>query len=423
MNPHMAFFATAPKGIEPLLAEELRNLEAKEVVQTRAGVSFRGALATAYRACLWSRLASRILLPLTSFHASSPAELYDGARSLPWKDHMAVRGTLAVDCNTSQSTITHSHFAAMKIKDAIVDQFRDECGVRPSVDISQPDMRINAYIHRDRATLSLDLSGESLHRRGYRERDVAAPMKENLAAAILLYAKWPSIAQEGGMLVDPMCGSGTIPIEAALLAADIAPGMLRSGFGFLGWRHHHESVWMDLLSEARDRRRKGLEKLPRIVGCDRDPRAVAAAMANVDRIKLAGKLHFERRDVSDLHRLPGIRDAHGLVVVNPPYGERLGGEEDLCGLYSSLGKRLRQDFMYWKAAVFTHSPELGKKIGIRARRIHTLYNGALECKLLHFEIDPQWFMREYRKPAQPAAAGKQPAVLLPPGKLEDWGNK
>lgn len=398
MNSLEEFFATVPKGIEALLAEELRSLNAKEVVQTRAGVSFKGTIATAYRACLWSRLASRILLPLTSFRASNPAELYDGARSVSWKNHIAVQGTLAVDCSVSQSKITHSHYAALKIKDAIVDQFRDECGVRPSVDISRPDMRINAYIHRDQATLSLDLSGESLHRRGYREKDVAAPMKENLAAAILLYAKWPSIAQEGGMLLDPMCGSGTIPIEAALLAGDIAPGILRSHYGFSGWKQHNESIWTDLLAEAKERRRNGLERLPRIIGCDKDSGAIKAALTNARRTELHGKLHFERRDISALDRLTGIKDMHGLVVVNPPYGERLGEREDLSGLYSSLGAQLRLNFRQWKAAVFTYAPELGKKMGIRARRIHTLYNGALECKLLHFDIEPQWFMREFREP-------------------------
>ncbi len=392
MTMDMDFFATTPKGIEPLLAEELRDLGATGLVQTRAGVSFRGTLATAYRACLWSRLASRILLPLANFSAATPEELYDGTRSIPWEDHVPGEGTLAVDCNLSQSHINHSHYGALKVKDAIVDRLRSLYGLRPSVDVSRPDLRINVYIHRDQATVSLDLSGESLHRRGYRKEGVAAPMKENLAAAMLLYAKWPSVAHEGGMLVDPMCGSGTLPIEGALLAADIAPGLLRSYFGFLGWKGHEGPVWTNLLEEARGRRSEGLDRLPRIVGYDRDSRAITAALANAHRAQLHGRVHFERREISSLGRLTGTMDVPGLVVVNPPYGERLAARENLQQLYAILGEQLKRNFVHWKAAIFTANPELGKKVGIRARRIHTLYNGALECKLLHFEIDPQWFM-------------------------------
>ncbi len=405
------FFATTPKGIEPLLTEELRGLGATRVAQTRAGVSFDGTLAIGYRACLWSRLASRVLLPLAAFSAATPEELYEGTRAIPWEDHVPSEGTLAVDCNISQSRINHSHFGALKVKDAVVDRIRDIHGHRPSVDVLRPDVRVNVYIHRDQATVSLDLSGESLHRRGYRQEGMAAPMKENLAAAVLLYAGWPSVASQGGMLLDPMCGSGTLPIEGALLAGDIAPGLLRSYFGFLGWKGHESSVWTDLLQEARKRRSAGLAALPRIGGYDRDPRAITAALANAERAQLHGRVHFECRDVSAFGRPDGASNIPGLVVVNPPYGERLAAGENLQRLYAVLGERLKSSFVHWKAAVFTARPELGKKIGIRARRIHTLYNGALECKLLHFEIDPQWFMhagpetRNYPVSAALAASG------------------
>lgn len=390
----LSFFATTPKGIEPLLTEELRSLGALNPAQTRAGVAFHGGLSIAYRACLWSRLASRILLPLVRFPSASPDELYTGAKSIDWNEHLRADGSFAVDCSISQSQITHSHYAALKVKDAIVDQFRDTQGLRPSIDVSRPDIRVNVYIYRDEATLSLDLSGESLHRRGYREEEIAAPMKENLAAAILLYSKWPSIAREGGMLLDPMCGAGTLPIEGALMAADIAPGLLRSYFGFLGWKQHNESLWEDLLEEAAKRRTDGLTRLPRIIGYDRNPHAISAALKNVQRAGLKGYVHFERRDISILEPPSKSRDTQSLVVANPPYGERLGEKKELQGLYSLLGRQLRSSFLKWKAAVFTADPELAKKVGIRARRIHTLYNGAIECKLLHFEIDPEWFMRE-----------------------------
>lgn len=390
MTDRLSFFATAPKGLEQLLAEELTSLGAATVTETRAGVAFTGSLETAYRACLWSRLASRILLPLATFGAASPEELYDGVRALDWSQQMAFNGSLAVDCNLTQSMVTHSHYAALKVKDAVVDQFRDFCGERPGVDTERPDLRINLYLHRDEATISVDFSGSSLHRRGYREDGALAPLKENLAAAILLRCGWPQIAAEGGALVDPMCGSGTLPLEAALMAADCAPGLTRSYFGFLGWAGHDRVLWQRLLEEAGQRRAEGLARLPQIVGYDADPRAIKAAWANAGRAGLQEKVHFERRELAALTGPPS-RSAGGLLVVNPPYGERLGEVAELRHLYAGLGSRLREHFANWKAAVFTGNPELGRAIGLRARRIHSLFNGALKCQLLHFDITSEWF--------------------------------
>ena len=412
MTDRLSFFATAPKGLEQLLAEELTSLGAATVTETRAGVAFTGPLEAAYRACLWSRLASRILLPLATFGASSPEELYDGVRALDWSQQMAANGSLAVDCNLSQSKVTHSHYAALKVKDAVVDQFRDCCGERPGVDTERPDLRINLYLHRDEATISVDFSGSSLHRRGYREDGALAPLKENLAAAILLRAGWPQIAAEGGALVDPMCGSGTLPLEAALMAADCAPGLTRPYFGFLGWAGHDRALWQRLLEEAGQRRAAGLARLPQIVGYDADPRAIKAAWANAGRAGLQEKVHFERRELAALTGPPS-RSFGGLLVVNPPYGERLGEVSELRHLYAGLGSRLREHFPAWKSAVFTGNPELGRAIGLRARRIHSLFNGALKCQLLHFDITPEWFTRAAGGTTEPPQAA--PAVELSAG--------
>jgi len=409
MTDRLSFFATAPLGLEQLLAEELTSLGAVTVTETRAGVAFTGTLETAYRACLWSRLASRILLPLATFGASSPEELYDGVRALDWSQQMAANGSLAVDCNLSQSKITHSHYAALKVKDAVVDQFRDFCGERPGVDTERPDLRINLYLHRDEATISVDFSGNSLHRRGYREDGALAPLKENLAAAILLRSNWPQIAAEGGALVDPMCGSGTLPLEAALMAADCAPGLTRPYFGILGWAGHDRALWQRLLEEARQRRSAGLARLPQIVGYDADPRAIKAAWANAGRAGLQEKVHFERRELAALTGPPS-RAASGLLVVNPPYGERLGEVAELRHLYADLGSRLREHFVDWKAAVFTGNPELGRAIGLRARRIHSLFNGALKCQLLHFDISHEWFAQAPTVPTEPSKVAA-PVVL------------
>jgi 23S rRNA (guanine2445-N2)-methyltransferase / 23S rRNA (guanine2069-N7)-methyltransferase len=385
MTATRPFFATCPKGIEPLLADELRQLGAEMVKETRAGVAFEGALAIGYRACLWSRLASRILLPLTSFPAPTPEELYAGAQTIAWKEHLAAEGTLAVDFTTSQSAITHSHYGALKVKDAIVDQLRDEFGVRPSIDTAQPDIRVNVYLLRDQATVSLDLSGESLHRRGYRTQTVQAPLKENLAAAILLRANWPAIAKQGGMLVDLMCGSGTLPIEAAMIAADIAPGLAREYFGFTRWKQHDTAVWAGLLDEAHQRRETGLTHLPPIHGYDHDPLAIRAARDNIKRAGLGNLIVAQQRELSDC---TPEQSPTGLVVANPPYGERLGPGSELPALYTELGTQFKKCFPGWRGAVFTGNPELGKVMGLRAGRMHTLYNGAIECKLLHFEITP-----------------------------------
>ncbi|MEJ2381536.1 MAG: bifunctional 23S rRNA (guanine(2069)-N(7))-methyltransferase RlmK/23S rRNA (guanine(2445)-N(2))-methyltransferase RlmL [Gammaproteobacteria bacterium] len=408
MSTSLQLFATAPKGIASLLVDELRALGALNVAETRAGAAFEGDQELAYRACLWLRTANRVLLPLARFAAASPEALYAGVQSVDWGGHMDAAGTLAVDFSTSGSRIRHSHFGALKVKDAIVDQFRDRCGQRPSVELQRPDLRINVYLHRDQATVSIDLSGESLHRRGYRADTVAAPLKENLAAAILLRAGWPQVAAAGGALLDPMCGSGTLPIEAALMAGDVAPGLLRDYFGFLAWKGHAPDTWAALLEEARQRREAGLASLPPIVGYDADRGAIRAALENLARAGLSGRVHAERRD---LERLQPVGEVPGLVVANPPYGERLGDAEQLKPLYAGLGEILRQRFHGWRAAVFTGNPDLAKQMGLRARRLHKLYNGAIECRLLHFEVDPQWFV----------APGPRPLVP-PPAAPEQWSD-
>lgn len=376
------FFATAPLGIELLLAQELRELGIPEVAEARAGVSFGGGLSAAYTACLWSRLANRVLMPIAQFSAATGEELYGGVRLVDWGLHMEPESTLAVDFAASRSAITHTLFGAQKVKDAIVDHFRNESGTRPSVDLARPDLRVNVYLDRDQATLSIDLSGDSLHKRGYRLEGGKAPLKENLAAAILLRAGWPAVAAAGGQLIDPMSGSGTLPIEAALMAADFAPGLLRSWFGFLGWRGHDANLWLERLAEADRRSEVGLKRLPLIVGYDVDRRAVHTALGNVDRAGLRGLVHIERKSVEDVRP----RQESGLLVVNPPYGERLGDEQTLVPLYMALGETMREHFKGWRASVFTGNPELAFKVGIRASKQYALYNGALECKLFNFEV-------------------------------------
>jgi 23S rRNA (guanine2445-N2)-methyltransferase / 23S rRNA (guanine2069-N7)-methyltransferase len=399
-----AFFATTLKNMEALLAGELRALGAREVVEARGGASFRGDLATAYRACLWSRVANRVLLPLVQFPAPTPEDLYAGVRRIAWQEHLDLHHTFAVEFTTVQSAITHSHFGALKVKDAIADRFRADSGERPSVRTERPDLQINVHLRRDVATVSLDLSGESLHRRGYRTEGAAAPLKENLAAGLLLRAGWADIAHSAAFL-DPMCGSGTLPIEAALIAADIAPGLMREYWGFLHWKGHDAQAWQALLDEAGERRARGLERLPPIRGYDHDTAAVRGALANVERAGLSGHVHIERRALAEC--TPGRAGDPGLLAVNPPYGQRIGRAAELPALYAGLGRVMKERFAGWRAAVLTDDPELCRGFGLRVRRMHTLYNGAIECRLMHYELTPDWFHsdRPGPRPAPAAARG------------------
>jgi 23S rRNA (guanine2445-N2)-methyltransferase / 23S rRNA (guanine2069-N7)-methyltransferase len=386
MDMKQQFFATAALGLEPLLAIELADLGAVEVKQERAGVRFSGDLGIAYKTCLWSRLASRVLLPLATFSAPDPDRLYAEVLALDWTQHLTVQNTLAVDCTLINSAITHTRYGALRVKDAIVDQFRSRVGDRPSVDVEQPDVRLNLHIFRDQATLSIDLSGDSLHRRGYRIDGVHAPLKENLAAAILVRAGWPAICEAGGGLADPLCGSGTLPVEAGLMATDTAPGVLRRYFGFLGWQQHDEELWDDLVKEALQRRAVGAEKkLAAIVGYDSDSRAVKAAWQHAQNAGLDKIIHFERRTLREFVAPAGVD--HGLLVANPPYGERLGQASELPEFYNLLGQKMAQQCSGWKGAVITSSPQLGRSIGLRAGKINVLYNGALKCQLLQFDLN------------------------------------
>ncbi|HXG28437.1 MAG TPA: bifunctional 23S rRNA (guanine(2069)-N(7))-methyltransferase RlmK/23S rRNA (guanine(2445)-N(2))-methyltransferase RlmL [Nevskiales bacterium] len=388
----LALFATAPQGIEPLLAAELRAFGAVEPQPGNGGVAFQGDLETAYRACLWSRLASRILLPLASALPADDADtLYAAARQLPWEEHLDPAHTLAVDFIGTNRAIRHSQFGAQRIKDAIVDCLREQCGRRPAIDTVRPDLRINAHLHGAALTLAIDLSGDSLHRRGYRVTTVAAPMKENLAAALLAKLDWPTLARQGCALLDPLCGSGTLVIEAALMAADIAPGLLREYWGFQGWRGHTAAVWQDLLAEARERRRIGLARsLPPLTGRDRDARAVAAARANAARAGLEQVVRFVQGSLEDMQ--PPAGAAMGLLVTNPPYGQRLGEQVELEQLYARLGDLLKARFAGWRAAVFTGNPQLGKRMGLKAVKSNAFHNGALPCKLLQFRVEPEFFV-------------------------------
>lgn len=290
----MKLFLTCPKGIEQLLEDELNQLGLTETKQTIAGVQCQGELADAYRICLWSRLANRVLMPLLETEAETAEDLYQAVQQIDWLEHMRSEGTLLIDFTGRTQGINNTHFGALKVKDAIVDQIRDKTGARPSIDKVAPDLRINVRMHRGKLTVALDLSGDSLHRRSYRLKAGEAPMKENLAAAVLIRSGWPEKFKDTGLMLDPMCGSGTLLIEAAMMAADIAPGLQRKRFGFSRWNGHQRQLWDELIAEAQSRKAKGILDLNiQLFGRDQDSKVLRSARQNAERAGVLEYIDFE----------------------------------------------------------------------------------------------------------------------------------
>ncbi|MFA6699906.1 MAG: bifunctional 23S rRNA (guanine(2069)-N(7))-methyltransferase RlmK/23S rRNA (guanine(2445)-N(2))-methyltransferase RlmL [Thiomicrospira sp.] len=391
----MKFFATSPSGLSEMLKEELLELGAQNVKAQPRGVAFEGDLSAGYRACLWSRLANHVYLVLLEAALPNQEALYQVCRDLDWSRHMSEDHSFAISFTGQGMGIEHTHFGALKIKDAIVDYFRDTRGIRPSVDVDYADIRLHGHLNRNQFTLSLDLSGHSLHQRGYREgQQVKAPLKENLAAAILIRAGWPAIAQQGGSLYDPMCGSGTFLIEAAMMASDCAPGLAKANdMGFLSWLGHDREAWQGLVADAQAREIDGLKNLPPIFGSDAHAGALKIARQAIRQAGYDDVIELRQSDVTQAE--PWQSCSPGLVVVNPPYGERLGDEDEVKALYVKLGERLKHAFVGWQAAVLTCDKSLGLYLGLKAKRDHEFMNGAMSCKLFRFEIVEEFF----RQPA------------------------
>ncbi|HVP33230.1 MAG TPA: bifunctional 23S rRNA (guanine(2069)-N(7))-methyltransferase RlmK/23S rRNA (guanine(2445)-N(2))-methyltransferase RlmL [Steroidobacteraceae bacterium] len=384
----LRFLASSPRGLSDLLARELGACGAQQLRERSAAVVFDGTLESAYRACLWSRIANRVFLELATFEARDAQEFYAGVARLDWTAHLAPGTTLACDFSGRHPGITHTHFGALKLKDGIVDSLRGARGERPDIDVARPGVRVHAHAHGTHITVALDLAGESLHRRGYRGAAGEAPLKENVAAGVLLRARWDTLAQEGAEFLDPLCGSGTLAIEAALIAAGRAPGLTREYFGFLGWRGHDAPLWERLRAEARARVRGSAEVSATLRGRDRDAQAVRTARDNANHAGVGDLVQLEVGALRDAAPL-AERGRPGLLCTNPPYGIRLEDLEAARAVHRELGQVLRERFAGWQAAVLTGSPALGLELGLRARRTHTLWNGSIECRLLRIEVRPE----------------------------------
>lgn len=377
-----SLFASTARGLEELLKSELDALGAQDLQVVQGGVHFEADDRTMYQSLLWSRLASRILLPLGEFGVYSDLDLYVGVQSIDWTELFGSQHTFVVHFSGTNESIRNSQFGALKVKDAIVDSFTRQKLPRPNVDREQPDIRINVWLNKDRASIALDLSGEALHQRGYRQQTGQAPLKENLAAAIVLRSGW----QPATPLLDPMCGSGTLLIEAALIACDRAPGLLRSRWGFTHWRQHNDALWREVKSEAQQRARAGTAAAQaRFFGYDSDGRVLEWAQANARRAGVADLFTFARQDVLQLKNpLPG--EQRGTVLSNPPYGERLESEPALIALHSQLGRIMKQHFGGWALSLFSGSPELLSCLQLRAERQFKAKNGPIECVQKNYQL-------------------------------------
>ncbi len=393
----MIFFATTAKNIEPLLLEELKLLGANEVKGTHLGVYFKANLETAYRVCLWSRLAHHVFLELKQFGAMNQENLYGAMRSVDWSQHLDVNQTFRIDVSGKHPTLTHPHFIAQVAKDAIVDQFRKNTGERPSIESDQPDVVFHLHVRDEHFTLNLDLSGESLHRRGLRTETGAAPLKETLAAAILIRMGWPKMFKQNNvMLFDPCCGAGTLLLEGAMMAYDIAPSLLRTYFGFLGWKQHQPEIWQKLLLEAQMRADIAQKSnTPPIMGFDMEASALLAAEQNFKKLNLSHILTLEKRQVSDIDNA-ALQKHQGLLIANPPYGKRLmaGKDIEIEQLYADLGKVIKTQLEGWQVGIFTSDPGPVKAIRMRPQKQYQLLNGTLECTLIRFEARPEHYWRE-----------------------------
>jgi putative N6-adenine-specific DNA methylase len=367
--------ATTFPGLEPLCAQELARLGLTVLDVSPACVTFVSDREGMYRANLWLRTALRVLLPVARFSVRGPDELYRHGLSVPWEEWLDPAHTFAVDASVHSEYLSHSQYAALRVKDAIVDRLRGRSGRRPSVDVARPDVRFRVTVRGRRADLALDSSGEPLCRRGYRLRGGTAPLNEAVAAGVVLFSGWDGTSHA----VDPLCGSGTLLVEAALVACHVAPGSLGRSFGFMTWPDFDRVLWNRLLSEAR-----GVARQPRpglIVGGDHSADAVAAARANTKRARVSSCVQIRQASFQEL----AVPPAPGVVLTNPPYGVRLEASR-LAALYGELGDRLKRAYGGYEAWILSGNLSALKSVGLRSARRITLLNGDIDCRLVHYPI-------------------------------------
>ena len=370
------YFATVARGLEQLAAQELTEIGAMDVTPGFCGVSFGGDRELLYRVNLWARLPFRVLVKLGEFPSSDGDELYKSLQTIEWGEYITPELTIAVTVTGKNEQLNHSHFTAVQAKRAITTQQTKQFGSRSNVDIADPDVRVNVHIEKDGCTVSLDSSGSSLHRRGYRSAVGDAPLKESLAAALVKMSGWtPDLA-----FIDPLCGSGTLPLEAAMQAMNIAPGVFRESFGFERWLDFDKELFETLLKAAEAAETKDFQAT--IIGSDRNYNVIEQARANALKSGVGSYIQFAQLELADVEAPSDT----GVLLCNPPYGERLGRDEDLGAFYKLLGDILKNRFKGWTAYVLSGNKELAKSIGLRSAERTTVYNGTIPCQLMKYEM-------------------------------------
>ena len=365
---------TTLTGLEEVLSKELEALGATNIRLRKRAVEFEGDKKLLYRANLELRTAIRVLVPIREFNARGEDQLYREIRKIKWNNYLQASGSLAIDAVTKSEYFRHSKYAALKTKDAIVDQFRKQYNRRPDIDLNAPDVRINLHIFQDKITVSLDSSGDSLQKRGYRTESVDAPLSEVLSAGLILLSGW----QCDGHFIDPMCGSGTNLIEAAMYAYNIPPQLQRKNFGFMKWRDFDKALWEEVVAEAKS----NIREFPyHILGFDKDFKAVRISQWNIIAAKVEGKIQVERKPFEKLEAPEG----KGIIMINPPYEMRLV-TGDINALYKMIGDQLKQSFKGYDAWIISSNFQALKHIGLRPSKKILLHNGPLECKLQHYEL-------------------------------------
>lgn len=368
------FVAKTINGFEEILADELRQIGAKNLNVQKRAVGFDGDKELLYSANLNLRTALRVLKPIHYFSASNEDRLYQEIKKIDWSKYFDVDDTFAIDATVNSKYFTHSKYAALKTKDAIVDQFRDKHGKRPSVDLDTPTVKFNLHINDDECTVLLDSSGDSLHKRGYRLDQAEAPLNEVLAAGLILLSGWDKTSD----FVDPMCGSGTLPIEAGLIAGNIAPGMTRKNFGFMTWKDFDENLWSRVISKAE---RNEIDVAAKIFGSDLNNKNLEFAIANAKRAGLSEFISFKHCAIENLKPF----EDGGVSIINPPYGERLELKNP-DEFYKMVGDSLKQNFADFDVWIISSNKEAMKRIGLRTSKKLTLYNGSLESKFHKYEM-------------------------------------
>lgn len=418
MNKELKLYVSCPLNTEELLLEEVIKLGGENAKISPSGVSFLGNLETVYKVCLCSRIGGKLFLELVEFELNDQRDIYTQAKSINWEDHFSLEDTFATSAAVVKSRIKNSKYASLLVKDAIADYFTEKYDSRPNVEVNKPSVKVHLHVNKNVASISLDLSGESLHRRGYRKGNAQAALKENVAAALLYRSNWPQMSEEGKNFIDPMCGSGTLLIEAALMATNTPSGYYRFYYGFYGWKQHDVELWEDVFDKAE------AQIVPfkgDIRGFDMDKEAISQSIENIKCAGFDKLIHVEKSELTAFEVVDSMTHNTGLICINPPYGVRLGDVTELKKLYIEFSEVFFNLLPGWKLSIITGEDELSRIIPFKIDKKHTLFNGAIKCTVSHFSLDED----KHKKiaPLSPAGEAFKNRLIKRKKHLSKWARR